>query len=115
VVEDVADLLGGQPGVDRDEHRAREWHGEVRHEHLGDVRQQVGHAVAGLDARAAQGVRDPRGLGGELPVRVAPLAVDDGRLVRVDLGGAPQERERGELCVPDGRHGLILTRAPATG
>ena len=112
MVEDVADLVGGQPRVDRDEHRARQWHREVRHQHLGDVGQEVGHPVAGLDAGAAQGVRDPGDLSGELPVGVAPVAVEDGRALREDLGGAAQERQRGQLRVPDGRHGLILIPGP---
>ena len=43
-----------------------ERHREVRHQHLGDVGQQVGDPVAALDAGAAQRVCHPRDLGGEL-------------------------------------------------
>jgi hypothetical protein len=104
VVEDVAHLLGGEPGVDRDEHGARQRHGEVGHEHLGDVGQQVRHPVALADPGTAQRVRHTRDLGGELGVGVPAVAVDDGGLVGEDLGRALQERQRGEWGVPDGGH-----------
>ena len=112
VVEDVAHLLGGQPRVDRDEHRLRERHREVRHEHLGHVGQQVGDPVTALDAGAAQRVCHPRDLGGELLVRVPPLAVDDRRALGEDLRGAAQERQWSQRRIPDG-HRLLLARGTA--
>ena len=96
VVADVADLLRGEPGVDRYQHRACQWHAEVGHQHLGDVRAHVGDAVAALHAGGAQGVRESSRLGGELAVARAAVPVGDRGLVGEDIRGAREEAQRGQ-------------------
>jgi hypothetical protein len=99
VVADVADLLGGQPGIDGDEHRARQRHREVRDHHLGHVGQQARHAVARGHARRAERGGQPLRLVGEFTVGEAAGAVDDGGLAGVDLCAATEEGKRSQLGV----------------
>ena len=68
VIADVADLLGGQPGVDRHQDRPGQRDAEVGDQHLRDVRAHVGHPVPALDAGGPQRVRQPGRLRAELAV-----------------------------------------------
>ena len=108
VVADVGDFLRGEAGVDRDEHRAGERHGEVRHQQLDGVHAQVRHAIAGLDAAGLQRPRRAGGLTGEVAVGQAARAVHDRRFLGEDLGRALEEAQRGQ-----GRHRDRHLSAPA--
>ena len=63
VTKDGLDLGTREAGVDRDEDGVGEWHGEVSDEELGDVREQIGDAVAGRDPGCAQRAGEPLGVG----------------------------------------------------
>ncbi len=86
VVADVAHLLRCQARVDRDQDRPRKWNGEMCDQQLGDVRTQVCHAVARTDTRRLEGAGEASGFEREIPIRDAPVAVDDRHFVRIDLG-----------------------------
>ena len=94
VAQDVGDLLGGEPGVNGDEHRARQRDREMGDQHLGQVGHQVGDPVAGLDAAGPQRAGSPRRLGRELGVGEAPATVDHGDLVGPHASRAIQEGQR---------------------
>ena len=115
VVADVADLLGGQPGVDRHEHGSRERDREVRDDHLGHVRQQVGHPVARTDSGGAQGRGHLAHALRELTVGPPVRAVHDRDRVGVHVGGALEERQRRQLGDP-GLHAIesVASRLSAT-
>ena len=59
----------------------------MRDQQLGDVRAQVGDAIARLDPRRLQRPSEAGGFSGELPVCRATVAVDDRHLVGEHLGG----------------------------
>ena len=59
VLEDVADLRGAQPHVDRHEHAAGRRHRVVELEQLGHVRAQRGHAIVALQPARAQRRGEP--------------------------------------------------------
>lgn len=50
VITDVPDLIRGESGVDRHHDRTGQWHAEIGHEHLRDVRAHVRDPVAALYA-----------------------------------------------------------------
>ena len=57
VVDDICEVFGGQPVVDRHQHRADLRHGVERFELSVRVRRDIGHPVAGRDIQLLQGVR----------------------------------------------------------
>ena len=79
VLEDVGDLLGHEPGVDRDEHGAGARHAEVRLEQLVDVRGEERDPVAVRDPALLERDREPPHPLAHLRPREPTLAVDDGR------------------------------------
>ena len=52
MLHDAGDLLGGQPGVDGDQHATGERDREMSDQHLGAVRCQVGDPVTALQTLA---------------------------------------------------------------
>ena len=104
VLADVAHLLTCQARVDGHQHRSRQRNREVRDQQLGDVRAQVGHAIAGLDPRRLQRAGETRGFAGELAIGHAAITVDDRHLVGVHLGRALQEPQRRQRRVRHGGH-----------
>ena len=48
MLDDLGDLDRGQPGVQGDQHTPGERDGEMRDQHLGAVRREVGHPVTRL-------------------------------------------------------------------
>ena len=80
-------LRGGEPRAERRGHGALPEHGHQHGDVRGRPRQVRRHAVAGLDAPIGQ--RSGSGLHAavEVGVRPRPLRTDDGRRLRVALGG----------------------------
>ncbi|MNZ77600.1 hypothetical protein D3C78_961480 [compost metagenome] len=112
VLQHEGDGLGVQAHVEGVEHRADHRHAEVRLEHGRDVRQHHRHRIALADAAAGQRRgQAPAALVGFAP-GAADRAVDHGRALRVDAGGALEETERGEGNVVDrgGREALLIDR-----
>src|SRR5918997_1757176 len=101
VLDDVGDLALAEARVYGDEHEPRRRHAEASLQHRRGVRAEKGYPVALLETRVAQ----PRGEAVhplfQLPVRVAPLAVDHGRLVREHVRAAPEEIDGGKLAAVD--------------
>ena len=81
----------------------------MRDQELGDVRTQVCHTVARIDPRRLQGTGKASGFGREIAIGGSPVTVDDRHLVRINLGGALQEAQRGQRAVRDGGHGTLLS------
>jgi hypothetical protein len=104
VLTDVAHLLSRQTGVDGHQNRSRQRNCKVRDQQLGDVRAQVGHAIARLDPRRLQRLREASGLAGEIAIDRAAIAVDDRHLVGIHLGGTLQETQRRQRGVRHGGH-----------
>ncbi len=101
MLEDAADLLGGEAGVDRHEDGMGERHAEVGVQHRRDVRQQVGDPVAGFDARSLEGAGETGDVGRHHGVGGALVAVDDRSAIGVDVGRPLQEHQRRELSAVD--------------
>ncbi len=101
MLDDVRHLVLAQPGVYGDEHEPGRRYAEVRLQHRRRVRAEEGHAVALLEPRVAQ----PRGEAVhallQLPVRVAPVAVDDRLLLREHVRAAPQKADGRKLAAVD--------------
>ena len=93
VVELERDGPGIESRVDRVQHRPAHRHAVVRLEHRRDVGQQCGNRVTAAHALAGEGRSEPARAPVEVAVRVAQGAVDDGRVLRHDAGGALQERQ----------------------
>ena len=88
VIQRVEDLLGGEPDVDRVQHRTHHRNGEVRLEVAVAVELHRGHDVAGGDPQAAEPVREPAD-------PLVQRAVGDAGAVAVDdlaLGGVRERR-----------------------
>ena len=115
MVTDVAHLLGRQARVDGHQNRSRQRNCEVRDQQLGDVRAQVGHAVARLDPRRLQRAGEASGFAGEIAIGHAAIAVDDRHLVGVHLGGTLQETQRRQRGVRHGGHGGLLSSGRSSG
>jgi hypothetical protein len=97
VLEDVADLVGAQARVDRNEDAARRRHRVMQLEQCGHVRTQGRDAVATLEPSAAQrGGRAVHPLA-QLGIRPAAVTVDDGDALGMHGGAAVQERDGIEL------------------
>ncbi len=101
VLQDVADLLGGQPRVDRHQHPARRGDSVVGLEHRRDVGAEERHPVVLLHAGPAQSGGQPVHPLAELAVAVAPLAVHHRGLVGKDVGVADEEAQGRELRAVD--------------
>ena len=97
VAEDIADLVRAEPRIDRHQDAARPGHAVVRLEHRGDVRAQEGDAVVLGEPGGAQGGGEPVHPLLELPVRVAPGAVDHRDLVGKHAGAPLEEADGREL------------------
>ena len=97
VVEDVRDLLGHQPRVDRDEHGAGSRHAEVRLEQLVNVRGEERDAVAVRDPALLERDREPPYPLAHFRPRETPLTVDGG-----DPAGECEcgPLEEGDRCQP---------------
>jgi hypothetical protein len=96
MLEDLRDLVGEQPRVDRDQDGARRGDAEVRLEQLGRVERQEGDAIARLDSRVLKRHREPPRPLAQLGPRELPILVDDGDRVR-EHGRRPlQEGKRGQ-------------------
>ena len=96
VVEREGDDRGIEPRIDGIEHRAGHRHAVMRFEHRRHVGQHRRDGVAALDAAFGQRRGEPSRARIELAVGPRPRAVNDRGLVRIDLGGARQKRQRRE-------------------
>ncbi len=97
VGEDVGDLVGLEPGVDRDHDPARERYAEMRLEHLRDVWQEDRHPVAPLDAGLAQRRGEPVDPRVQLGIGDPLVAMDNRDLLAEDCRRALQEAERSQV------------------
>ena len=91
VVHDVLVIGRHQPVVERHEHSPNLRDRVVAFEEEVAVRAEDADAVALLYAQFEQRVAKLVHAVLELGIRVAPIAIDHSRLIRVKLGGAPQE------------------------
>ena len=103
VLDDVADLLGDEPEVDRHEHAARTRHAEQRGEQAGRVLADHRHPFAGADAERVEPGRHRPGPRGHLAIRDRSprlgrliRLVDDRRPIGIDQFGAAEEVVDGE-------------------
>ena len=94
VTEDVCHLLGREPGVYRDEHRAGQRDRVMRDEHLRQVRHQVRNPVTRPDTARPQRSCHPLRLGRQLAVGEPPRAVDHSGLAGPYSPRPFQERQR---------------------
>ncbi len=92
VLDNVRELLWGQPGVQGAEHRARERHAIVRLEHQVRVAGEHRHAIACRQPQLAQSTRHPLRPGPELAVGKAAFAINHRGPVGEDVTGSPEER-----------------------
>ena len=88
--------LRGESGVDGHKDRTGQRHAEMGHQHLGDIRAQVGHPVARLNAGGSQRVRQAGRFRAELAVTHAAVAIGDRSLVGEHVGRALKKRQRCE-------------------
>ncbi|GGN39072.1 hypothetical protein GCM10011578_085200 [Streptomyces fuscichromogenes] len=91
VGEDVLQLGGGHPGVDRHADAACADHGEVALHHLHAVAQQHRHPVAGPQPRLCEVSGQPTGARLQLGVADGPVGVPEGDLVAESSALFPQE------------------------
>ena len=94
VVEYVRYLARREAYVDGDENRAEPHRPVMPLQHLRDVGQHEGDAVALADADMPKRRREPRHALVELRVGERRAVVDDRRLVRIHRGATVEERER---------------------
>ena len=106
VTEDIGHLLGREPRVYRDEHRAGQRNREMRDEHLRQVRHQVGDPVARPDTARPQRSCHPLRLGCQLGVSEPPRAVDHSGLAGPYPSRPLQKRQRRQRRV---RHRLHIS------
>src|SRR6266705_547197 len=97
VFEDVADFVGGEPDIDRDQDAARQRDAVVRLEHRGSVRADERDPVVFLHARLAEPGGQAVHALLELPVGVFAASVNDRRLVGEDVGVTLEEAYRRQL------------------
>jgi hypothetical protein len=88
VLDDVRDLVLAETRVYGDENHARCRDTEVRLEHGRGIRAEKGDPVASFEARIAQARGEAIDPHFELAIRVAPLAVDHGGLLREHVRAA---------------------------
>ena len=86
-----------ESGVDGDQDTTGSRNAEVRLQHCRRVREQRGDAVALLESGVAERVGKPPRPLAELRVRVSPLAVDDGDLLRVHECRTGEQIDRVQL------------------
>jgi hypothetical protein len=103
MARDVRVVVRVQPEIHRVRHEPARRCPDVRLEVLVVVPHERRHAVAVLEAEAAQRDREPLGAGGELPVAVAVPALvrqpGDDLPVPVELVGAAEDRRHVQLVV----------------
>jgi len=110
VLEHVGHLRGGQPGVQRDEHRTEQSAGEERLERAEVVGAEVGHPVAPADTGAPQHRREPGGPIGELGVGERAVALAQGDRARRHPGAPPRPGAEALVAAgSDGGHGQNLS------
>ena len=97
VAEDVVDLGRAEAGVDGDEDAAGGGDGEVGLQHRRGVGAEEGDAVVLLETDVAQAVGEAIDALGGLALGVAAVTMDDGGVVRENVGGATEEGDGGEF------------------
>ncbi len=95
VVQDVADLLRVQPGVDGHQNPTGERHSEMAFQQCRDVRDQIGDAVPLLHPRRAKRRGEPVHPCRQFGVGPGPIPVHDSRLLTKDRRAALKEAQRG--------------------
>ncbi|MNI62003.1 hypothetical protein D3C73_1173010 [compost metagenome] len=103
VLQHEGDGFGIQAHVERVEHGADHRHAEVHFKHFRNIGQHHCHGVVLADTAPGQsrGQAPTTGIG--LRPGAADRAVDDGGVVRVDVGGALDEAERRQGNMVDSR------------
>ncbi len=84
MIEDEGQRRGIQPGVQRIQDGAGHGHAEMRLQHRRDVGGHHGDRIPLPDPPPDKRTRQTAGAGIELPVAVAEIAMDNGRLVRIN-------------------------------
>jgi hypothetical protein len=92
VLDNVRELLRGQPGVEGAEHSARERHTVVRLEHQVRIAGEHRHAIACREPQLAQSTSHPLRPGPKLAVGKAAFAIDHRGPVGENVTGSPEER-----------------------
>ena len=101
MAQDVRDVAGRDPRVQRDEHRSGERHGVVRGEQYVRVGREYGDAVARFDAKRTQSAGKAQAALVKRAPREAHVAVDDADAVGEDMRGSVQEIRRRERSVAE--------------
>jgi hypothetical protein len=104
MLDELGDLLGGQPGVDGDQHPAGQRHREVGYQHFGAVRREIGHPVTGLQASGFQCPSKPGDLSGHRRVGEGPRPVGDGLAVRMYRCRTLKKAQWGQGNLHNSRH-----------
>jgi hypothetical protein len=104
VTEDVGDLAGVEPRVDRDQHTAREPHPEVGLEQRRHVGREERDPIAGAEPRRAQRRREPAHALAQLRVGEPAPPVDGRDPGAVDARRTLDQEQRRQLG-PAHRHG----------
>ena len=99
VLQDVGHLGRGDADVHRNQDRAGRGHGEVQLEHLRDVRQEGGDAVAGRDAALDERGRGTGAAVDELAVGDRPVVPAHRRPVAPHRPGMREQVQRAERRV----------------
>jgi len=102
VIEDIGDRIGIEAGVDGVEHRARGRHAVMGHGLGGDVGHDGGDDIAGLYPAPGESRGHAGGIGPEIGVCEAGIAIDHRLAIGPDQGRAPQGRKRRERHVIGG-------------
>ena len=104
MLDDVRDLRGREPGVERDHGTPGQWDSELREQRLGRVRCENADPVTARDATHLQQRGQSRGPFGEFGVGLPPWAVDHRDLVGRHPGRFLEESQRAQ-CGVQSRYG----------
>ncbi len=111
VIDDVFEVVGGEPEIDRHQHRADLRHGVERFEVPVRVGRDVGDAIAAPDAKPLQRARPSVAAGQEAFVGQAQRAIHNRFTLRVQLARPPGEIEGSQRSFHVGS-GLLVSLSP---
>ena len=99
VIDDIAVFTAGKLSIDTNQDGADHWHRKVCLKHGGGVGTDENDLIARPYAVSQQGIRQTKNSSLKFSIGVAPLPIDNSRLVRIDAGTPLQQRNRTEDIV----------------